>query len=73
MICAQVLNDTLKVISLAPGEKCQAITLLEQSDFANPEAFLTPQVVFALLSAGIGLYGLVFVINTILRLLGFRS
>lgn len=73
MICAQVINDTLQVITLSPGEKCQAITLLEHSDFANPEAFLTPEVVFTLLGAAMGLYGLVYVYKTALHLLGFKG
>lgn len=73
MICAQLVNDTLKVIDLAPDESCQFIELLERSDLMTNEGFLTPEVVFQLLSAAIGLYGLVAVINFVLRLLGFKG
>ncbi|MGF1845326.1 hypothetical protein L4C39_19465 [Vibrio clamense] len=73
MICAKVVSNTLQVIDLAPGEACQFVTLLQQSDFANPEAFLTKEIVFTLLSAAAGVYGLVFVINISLRQLGFRG
>lgn len=71
MICAQAVDGFLQVVNLASGETCQYITLVEFSDVSGSEPLLTIDTVFELVGAAAALYVLVFVINTVLRLMGF--
>lgn len=72
MICAQAVDGFLQVVSLASGESCQYLQLVEYSDAASGQSFLSMDGVLSLVAAAAGCYGLVFVVNTILYQLGFK-
>lgn len=71
MICARSVDGFLQIVSLSSGETCQYITLLELADISSNEPLLTIDSVGQLVGAAAGLYALVFIFNTILRLMGF--
>lgn len=74
MICAKSLSDgVLQVVSLAPGETCQFLSLLEQSDLNPTVNHLDLQSSFALIGAAASCYGLVFVIKAVAGQLGYRT